>query len=195
MIFDLTALHLGDVLLALPAMRAGDAVIARPEHRVPGAPVEWLDSGRATVSPRLGSAHETAAWLAACGRAAAGHRLLPAMRRELLVFAPAVRLGSKRWSGFAALGAARPDAVWVGGDSGRDEWMRTLNRAHTVVCPDTGTAHMADALGVPRVIALHGMGRAHFERYHPYWSRGAHCVVRDSMSAISVGDVLERLDG
>ena len=59
---------------------------------------------------------------------------------------------------------------------------------------DTGTAHMADALGVPRVVALHGQGQAHFERYAPYWNR-RHCVVRDTMAAITVDDVLGMIHG
>lgn len=52
---------------------------------------------------------------------------------------------------------------------------------------------MADALGVPRVVALHG-DRRNWIRCAPYWNR-AHCVVRDSMAAITLNDVLEAARG
>ena len=195
MIFDLSTLHLGDVLMALPAMRAGDSVIARPQHRVPGAPVAWLDAGTGTVRPRLGSVHETLAWLEAAGRGPARHRLLPAAAvRAGVVIAPDVRSERKRWGCWGDLFLALPDAQVVRATDSRHWWMQAMAGAAAVVCPDTGTAHMADALGVPRVVALHGQGQAHFERYAPYWNR-QHCIVRDTMSAITVDDVLEMIRG
>lgn len=196
MIFDLSTLHLGDVLLALPAMRAGDSVIARQEHRVPGAPVAWLDTGTGDVRPRLGRMHETAAWLEATRRPPRRHRLLPpAALRSGVVIAPDVRSERKRWGRWGDLRMALPDAHVIRATDSRHWWMQAMAGAAAVVCPDTGTAHMADALGVPRVVVLHGMGQAHFGRYHPYWTAGEHCIVRDTMDAITVADVLGALNG
>lgn len=197
MIFDLSSLHLGDVIMALPAMRSGDGVVARPAHRIPGAPVAWLDAGQGTVRPRRGLIHETVEWLRASGREPVRHELLSCPAPESIVLAPSVRVGRKAWpvGRWLALRAAMPDARLICGASPRLDWMHEISRAHTVVCPDTGTAHMADALGVPRVVVLHGMGRAHFERYHPYWTRGENCIVRDTMEEITVDDVLEVVHG
>lgn len=189
MIFDLQGLHMGDVLLALPAMRAGDSVIVAEPHRVPGAPVAWLDHGRGVCIGANG--HRTERWLAATGRAPVHHQLLPGAPKDLLVIAPTVALERKQWSGWQDLGARLPNAVWAAADLAREAWMALLNRAHTVICPDTGTAHMADALGCPRVVGLYGRD---FETFSPYWGR-AHCIVRDGMNAITVDDVLEVVNG
>lgn len=193
MIFDLSSLHLGDVLMAMPAMRAGDSVVARPQHRVPGLSVEWLDSGRGVHAHIQRVEHATDAWLAAAGRAPVRHSLLPEVERTLTVIAPAVDACAKQWHGWLALGAALRDAIWLGASEAREAWMAMLNRAHTVICPDTGTAHMADALGVPRVVALHGVP-ANWPKCAPYWNR-EHCIVRARMDDITVGDVLEVVSG
>lgn len=193
MIFNLSTLHLGDVLMAMPAMRAGDSVVAKPQHRVPGLDVEWLDSGLG-LHPRIPHGeHATDAWLVAAGREPLRHVLLPEVERTLTVIAPDVKVAAKRWDKWDVLRLKLPLAFWVTGALARDAWMDLLNRAHTVICPDTGTAHMADALGVPRVVALHGV-QANWPKCAPYWNR-SHCIARDSMSAITVDDVLGALHG
>lgn len=53
---------------------------------------------------------------------------------------------------------------------------------------------MADALGVPRVVALYGQGWAHFNTYAPYWNRGA-CLVAERMDDITVDSVMEKIHG
>ena len=189
MIFDLRGLHLGDVLLAMPAMRAGDGVVVGAQHRVPGAPVTWLDAGRGPCVSSVG--HRTDAWLLATGRKPVQHALLPAADKDLLVIAPDVALPRKRWDKWDVLRLHLPHAIWVTASLARDAWMALLNRAHTVICPDTGTAHMADALGCPRVVGLYGRD---FDTFAPYWGRN-HCVVRDGMQAITVDDVLEAVHG
>ena len=190
MIFDLSTLHLGDVLLALPAMRAGDSVIARQEHRVPGAPVTWLDTGTGDVRPHLGRMHETAAWLEATRRPPRRHRLLPpAALRSGVVIAPDVRSERKRWGRWGDLRMALPGADVIRATDSRHWWMQVLAGAACVVCPDTGTAHMADALGVPKVVVLHGMGWPHYNRYRPFWN-ARDCIVRDTMDAITVEEVM-----
>lgn len=189
MVFDMRGLHLGDVLLALPAMRRGDAVVAHEYHRVPGAPVTWLDTGRGLCIGPHG--HRTSAWLQAASRDPIRHQLLPRRDKDLLVFAPDVALPRKRWGRWEQLAAHLPHAVHATAALARGAWMALLNRAHTVVCPDTGTAHMADALGCPRVVGLYGRD---FETFAPYWDR-SHCVVRNGMDAITVDDVLESIHG
>lgn len=193
MVFDLLSLHLGDVLMAMPAMRAGDAVVARPQHRVPRLPVEWLDAGLGVHAQIKRGEHATDAWLAAAGREPVRHALLPEVERTLTVIAPAVDAPAKQWHGWLALGQMLRDAVWIGASEARAAWMGLLSRAHTVICPDTGTAHMADALGVPRVVALHGVP-ANWPKCAPFWNR-THCVARDSMSEITVDDVMEVVRG
>ena len=195
MLLNLSTLHLGDVLMALPAMRAGDRVVARPQHRVPGAPVAWLDVGNGTVA-KLHTGHQTDAWLRATGREPVRHRLLPpAALRSGVVIAPDVRSERKRWGRWGDLRMALPGADVIRATDSRHWWMQAMAGAAAVVCPDTGTAHMADAIGVPRVVVLHGMGQAHFDRYHPYWTAGEHCIVRDTMAAITVDDVLRKIYG
>ena len=189
MIFDLRGLHLGDVLLAMPAMRAGDGVVVGERHRVPGVPVAWLEAGQGVcVSPR---GHRTAAWLDAAGRAPERHALLPPAAKDLLVIAPDVQLQRKRWHGWEELGRHLPGAVWATAGLARAAWMSLLNRAHTVICPDTGTVHMADALGCPRVVGLYGQD---FDTFAPYWCRD-YCVARTGMAQITLDDVLGAVHG
>jgi hypothetical protein len=178
--------------MAMPAMRVGDSVVARPQHRVPGLPVDWLDSGDGLHAQHRRGQHVTGAWLDLVGREPVRHPLLPEVDRTLTVIAPAVAAREKQWDKWDAL--KLPHAVWVDALLARNAWMTLLNRAHTVICPDTGTAHMSDALGVPKVIVLHGMGAAHFNTYAPFWNR-SHCIVRDSMGDISVDHVMEALRG
>lgn len=191
MIFNLSTMHLGDVLMALPAMRAGDQVIAREQHRVPGAPVEWLDSGVSPLQPELCRFHQTNTWLRAADRTPMRHELLPPPAdRYGVVLAPAVRGKARHWPHWLELQRRLgPEALVVDGDVPRAAWMAALNGARVVVCPDTGTAHMADALGVPKVVVLHGLGWAHYWRYHPYWN-ATHCIVRDRIDEITVDDVI-----
>lgn len=197
MIFDLSNLHLGDVLMALPAMREGDAVVTR--HRVPGAPVEWVDPEQAphprarTYPAMRRGRHSTDAWLESTCRAPVRHRLAPVTDKRQIVIAPAVAAPAKQWHGWQALGEALPGAQWVMASDSREAWIDALNSAETVICPDTGTAHMADALGCPRVIALHGVP-ANWPHCAPYWER-RFCIARESMAAITVEDVLEVVRG
>lgn len=197
MVFDLRGLHLGDVLLASPAMRAGDVVIAKPEHRSPFLPVEWADAGRATVFPKLGHCHETLAWLEAASRIPVRHAPTLTSDRDLLLIAPTVKHPAKQWPSerWRELKDALPGSVLIDGSVPRNEWIAALSQAHTVICPDTGTVHMADVLGVPNVVGLYGLGQKHFNRYHPYWTQGEKCLVQDSMTDITVTAVLEKLNG
>lgn len=197
MIFDLSSAHLGDVLMAMPAMRSTDAVMAKPQHRVPGAPVAWMEpkEGKATVWPasRRGR-HTTDAWLESTGRGPVRHRLMPEVGRSGVLLAPAVAAESKRWHLWTELVAALDDdPALITSEHSRADWMAALNQAETVICPDTGTAHMADALGCPRVIALHGIP-SNWPHCAPYWDR-SHCIARNSMDAITVEDVLEVVRG
>lgn len=194
MILDLRCGHLGDVLLAAPAMRPGDAVIVSDvRYRVPGLPVEWLSSGRG-VSPTLRPAeHVTRSWLDVTGRSPVRHQLMPSSPKSGVVIAPSVEGDGKSWSRWGELLQRIPGAVVVTDALPRVPWMSVLALAEWVICPDTGTAHMADALGA-RVIALHGLGRAHFEQYAPYWDR-SHCIVRDAMDDITPDDVIEVMHG
>lgn len=191
MIFDLRAAHLGDVLLAMPAMREGDSVIAAPRARVPGLPVKWLDDGDGLRPVWRRGLHATDGWIEASGREPIRHRLLPEADKDLLVIAPTVEALPRQWHGWVQLARLLVDAVWLGATESREVWMATLNRAHTVVCPDTGTLHMADALGCPRVVGLYG---ANLDRYAPYWSGGAHCIERPRM-AMTPADVMEVVRG
>lgn len=191
MIFDLSGQHLGDVLLAAPAMRSGDQVVVGKQYRVPGLPVEWLDSGKGISAHTAPKRHMTDAWLLAAGRGPVRHQLLPKRPRTLFVIAPCVKSVKKRWDGWAEIVKRIPEVWWLDGETPRQGWMNILSQAHTVICPDTGTVHMADALGCPRVIGLYGQG---FDQFAPYWNR-EHCVVRKGMDAITVEDVMERVLG
>lgn len=173
----------------MPAMRQGDAVIAPPSSRVPGLDVEWLDAGEGVRPRHVAGQHATDAWLQATGRTPWRHRLLPRAPRELLVLAPSVQSSARQWHGWNALSRHLTGAVWLGAHEPREEWMSVLNRAHTVVCPDTGTVHMADALGVPNVVGLYGAG---FARHAPYWDR-SRCIERRGL-AVSVDEVLEHVN-
>ncbi|WDS36230.1 glycosyltransferase family 9 protein [Pseudoxanthomonas sp.] len=188
MIFDLRGGHLGDVMLAMPAMRVGDGVIVAEQHRIPGLDVTWLDAGKGVQSRHAPGLHMTKAWTLAVGREPIKHRLLPRERKLLLVIAPDVDAKERQWDKWGALRNALPGAVWITGRVSRRMWMWVLNAAHTVICPDTGTAHMADALGA-RVIGLYGRT---FQQYAPTWD-SSHCIARDRVTDICVEDVLERL--
>lgn len=197
MIFDLSTLHLGDVLMALPAMRRSDSVITPAQHRIPGAPVHWLDAGsaKADVKPAMVNVgHTTDAWLRAAGRDPVRHRLMPEPQgRHGVVIAPIVSAPEKQWHRWDELQAAIPEATVISESATREQWMAALNEADVVVCPDTGTAHMADALGCPKVVVLHGVS-ANWPRCAPYWDR-RFCIFRDSMGAITVDDVVEVICG
>ena len=190
MVFNLAGLHLGDVLLAAPCMRRGDSVIVGKRHRVPGLPVSWLDAGTGVSAHVAHGRHMTDAWMRATGREAVRHEIQPALPKRHIVIAPDVAALGKRWHGWADLRRALPQAIIVGADMCRAGWMALLNTAHTVICPDTGTAHMADALGC-RVVGLYGR---QFETFAPFWDR-SHCVARDGMASITVRDVLEAVHG
>lgn len=198
MIFDLSTSHLGDILMAMPALRSTDAVIAPERHRFAGAPFAWMDPGEAKANAyaamRRGR-HTTEAWLESTGRGPVRHRLLPEADKQLTVIAPTVVAPAKQWPAerWEALANSIPNAIVIDRDASREVWLSMLNQAETVICPDTGTAHMADALGCPRVIALHGVPR-NWPHCAPYWDR-RYCIARESMDAITVDDVMEVVNG
>lgn len=66
--------------------------------------------------------------------------------------------------------------------------MRLLASATVVVCPNTGTAHMADALGC-RVVGLYADRHRDFL---PYWQRN-YCIVRSRVERITPDEVLARV--
>ncbi len=70
--------------------------------------------------------------------------------------------------------------------------MALLNRAAAVICPDTGTAHMADALGCPKVIGLYAK---HFQPLTRLTGAADYCISKRSMDEITVDDVMERVYG
>lgn len=189
MILDLRNGKLGDLLLALPAIRTGDSVILRPQFRLDLLPVKWLDEGEGVRAWAKPGQHTTDAWLEATKRRRKRWRLLPVTVKRLTVIAPCVDDPRRQWRGWEELGTRLPHAVWLDDKTPRLEWMRILNRARTVICPDTGTAHMADALGCPHVVGLYA---ALFKSHAPYWNRGS-CVVRSSMNLVTVEDVMEQV--
>lgn len=189
MMFQMTTLHLGDVLMAAPAMRRGDIAVAKPRYQVPELPVDWAETGSGVMITHMG--HPTENWLKATGRPPKRHRLMPQARRRGILLAPQVSSPRKQWGHWRRL-QKETGATLLSGGASRQAWMHALNEAETVVCPDTGTAHMADALGVPRLIALYAA--ADFERFAPYWDR-SHCLVADTVSDITVEDVMEKLRG
>jgi ADP-heptose:LPS heptosyltransferase len=196
MIFDLSTSHMGDILMAMPALRSTDAVIAQERHRFAGAPFAWLDPGEAKANAypamRRGR-HTTESWLESTGRGPVRHRLAPEIERTHTVIVPAVVAPAKQWHLWQELIDSLPDALVVEGDASREAWLWALGSATTVICPDTGTAHMADALGCPQTIVLHGVPR-NWPHCAPYWDR-RYCIARESMAAITVEDVLEVVRG
>lgn len=190
--FDLYTLHLGDALLALPATRYGDQMSLKPQHRFPGAPVEYVDSPGGLSAIGHPRQQRTESWLAETGREAVRHQLLPPTTKDLIVVAPDVISPQKQWTNWGELLKAIPQAVLLDSKVSRELWMSTLNQAVTVICPDTGTSHMADALGVPKVISLHGI-EENWPRYAPYWCRD-YCVVKDGMESITIDEILERVN-
>lgn len=191
MIFDLANAHLGDFLLALPAMHPEDEIILKAEHRVPRLPLRWLDVGAGIRPDGKPGLHVTDAWLEATGRPAMRWQLLPHQHKSLTVIAPCVASRSRQWHAWEWLRKCLPGATWVDDKLPRKEWMALLNQAKTVICPDTGTAHMADALGCPKVVGLYAK---HFATHAPYWNRN-YCISKRSMDEITVDDVMERVNG
>lgn len=191
MIFDLNRAHLGDFLLALPAMHPEDGVVLRPEFRLSKLPLRWLDGGAGVRPIGKPYMHVTDAWLESTGRPAMRWQLMPGQRKTLTVIAPCVTSKSRQWHGWNELKERLPQAVAIDDKLPRAEWMALLNQAEVVICPDTGTAHMADALGCSRVIGLYAK---HFATHAPYWNR-KHCISKCSMDEITVDDVMERVHG
>lgn len=191
--FQLGSAHLGDVLMAMPAIRPGDRVCAPQSARVPWLPVEWVDrlDGGVHERPSPGR-HRTEGWLEASGRGPVRQRLWSPQPRPLTVIAPCVADERRAWHGWGELLLALPGAVVVGERTRRVDWMVLLSQAHTVICPNTGTAHMADALEVPKVVGLYGGTR--LDETGPYWNH-QYCIERGSMSDITVDDVLGAVNG
>lgn len=203
MIFDLRGAHLGDVLLAAPAMREGDSVVVSNErYTLRSLPVKWLrymphnDSDMLHPGAEAGE-HMTEYWLRATGRTPVRHsmQIESQKTREDIVLAPCVKHGSKRWHGWHALNDALMKqgrhTVMIGESLPRWQWIEALALARTVVCPDTGTMHMADHIGTARVIGLQLSDL--WQQHAPYWDR-SNCIVRDRMDDITVQDVLEKIN-
>lgn len=192
MILNLSGAHLGDVLMAMPVMRAGDVVISK--HRIPELPVTWEPEQKGGIRAdkfyKRGR-QNTQAWLLATGRQPMRHQLHEARDRTQIVVAPSVSAQHKQWDKWPSLVQELTDAVIVTDEEPRHVWMETLATAHTVICPDTATVHMADALGVPKVIGLYGRM---FDMFAPFWNP-KYCISKESMRAIAVNDVLEKVDG
>lgn len=198
LLFNLSQGHLGDVLMALPTMRWGDAVYCNPKHRVPNAPVFWLDSDQVDISKGIfpgmrRGRHTTDAWIESTGRVPIRHTLLDEVERTRIVIAPDVEAPSKKWPThrWMELHESIIGSELMDSSLNRLQWMHVLNSAKTVICPDTGTAHMADALGCPQVIVLHGVMH-HWPHCAPYWDR-RYCIFRSSMKDIQIDDVLEKI--
>lgn len=238
--FDLGGAHLGDLLIALPAIGAaaqGASVVVsglQPRHfaALRGLPVEFRQTcGRpaTTLRPRFRPGmHRTHAWLEALGPGTQPVRvpipvhglqqasvLLPPGNWALLsVWAdhPSKRLPIDRWASLAGALMARgyrvaligppaakalQSAEWPAGVSdlrGCDTpltWPALLTRASLVVSLDTGSVHMADALGIP-VVGLYSV--ADPAEYGPFWQRHR-CVYAPTMDALPLAQVLALIDG
>lgn len=210
---DASGYHLGDMLLLAPALRAGDMVYNCPPEYRPPLPIAVSYALPRTPVPQIArrnrawidahpDMHATRAWLTRLKRTPRDHMLrLPRCPRPVInvVLAPAVRDAERRWPHWDGLIASLHEAginpTLLSGQASRTLWMETLAQADAVVCPDTGTAHMADALGVPRVVSLHVTERA-LRRYGPYWSRAAWSLVAPvggSLADITPAHVMERL--
>lgn len=210
---DASGYHLGDMLMLAPALRAGDVVYnAQPEYRpplpiavsyaLPGTPTPIFARRRRAQVDARSDLHLTAGWLRALKRTPRDHLLrAPRSARPIanVVLAPAVGYPQRRWPHWdmliAALHEAGINPTLLSGQAPRQLWMDTLASADAVVCPDTGTAHMADALGVPRVVSLHVNPLA-IRRNGPYWSRGAWSLAPPpggELADITPAHVMERL--
>lgn len=69
------------------------------------------------------------------------------------------------------------------------EWMKLLASCAAVVCPDTGTAHMADFLGT-KVIGLYGVSK--LDEVGPYWDR-RYCIEQPGMDKITPSMVIDQI--
>lgn len=201
---DLRTGHLGDLLLLAPALRAGDTVHGLPEqyqlHQLPVTYDPRPCAGAWDLGHHHYGEHRTEGWLRLSGRKPVRHRLLPAdppLRSDVLV-APDSGHPARAWPHFQCLTARlRADppgyVTFVSHLLPRAQWLVELASAQTVICPNTGTAHMADALGVPRVIALYESEDS-FRTCAPYWNRG-HCLVAppQGLAYLTVEHVMERL--
>ncbi len=237
--FNLHGAHLGDLLLALPAIGAAlkqaPVIVSGllPRHftalrdlpvafrHAPGVPVR-------TLRPRFQpGTHRTVAWLDALGPGTQPVRvpipihglgqakaLLPPARWALLstwADHPAKRWPMANWSlvaqslldrGYrvALIGPAQarehdpqpwpPGVHDLRGQDTPTTWPALLTRASLVVSLDTGSVHMADALGIP-VVGLYSV--AHPHEYGPFWQQHA-CVHAAHMASISPEDVLARIE-
>lgn len=179
---DLRTGHLGDILLASPAMRKGDTVLALDKHRFP-MEVEWgMDGDGVTGIP---GGHVTEGWLRATGRTPERMLEQPHKIKGLIVIAPDVVDDGRRWGRWDEL---KLPAFWIRGNVPRKEWIELLGKAEVVICPNTGTAHMADALGA-KVIGLYESRHTHTL---PYWN-SSYCIVRERLADIQPEDVLEQV--
>lgn len=210
---DARGYHLGDMLMLTPALRAGDMVYNCPPeyrpplpivlnympHNAPMSPVALRVRSKVEASQHL---HKTHSWLRALNRTPRDHMLrkvVPDAPPANVVLAPAVRDDRRRWPHWdmliVALHERGINPTLLSGQASREDWMRTLAAADAVVCPDTGTAHMADALGVRRVVSLHTSANS-LRRNAPYWSRGAWSLVAPeggTLADITPAIVMERL--
>lgn len=177
--------------MALPFMREGDTVITAKYNWLPLPWLHWQESGRGIVAVHALNEHISEGWCRATQRVPVRHKLMDTFPIAVVV-APDVVCEEKQWDKWEELRPLLPNAIWIDESFTRDKWLYTLSRARTVICPDTGTAHVADAMGVPKVIVLHGMGKQHYIRYRPFHD-STRCIVRDSMKDITVEDVMEKI--
>lgn len=187
--FNLKYLRLGDLLLLAPALREGDTVAIDKQHRLTELPVHYTDKELGLKASAKFGQHSTDSWLEKTGRLPIRHKIREECSRKGIVIAPDVRSYHKKWDKWNCLISFLPEATVIDNSYSRKQWVDTLNSAHTVICPDTGTVHMADALGVPKVIGLYSGG---FDIYAPYWNR-EYCIVKPSMEAITVQEVMDKI--
>ena len=201
--FNLPTAHVGDLLLLAPALRCGDVIYGLPkQHQLPQLPVTYRDTkpgvGLFDLAGHRSNEHRTQAWLRMTNRTPYKHCLFPANKQDGFVLAPCVQQKSKRWPYFDLLLARirekyRNSYITVIDDkTTRHQWMLDLASADTVICPDTGTAHMADALGVRRVVVLYPT-KQHHQLYHTFWNQDHHLIADGDMSTITVDHVMEHL--
>lgn len=182
--------NLGDCLLALPVCRPGDTIICDKKHWLPIGNINWKEKGKGIKINRVSSVHSTREWAKVTGRIPERF-FIKEHSPDLLVYAPMVMAARKKWNKWQELiNTKKPDVV-IGATVGREEWIDILSKAHTVVCPDTGTAHMADALGVPKVIALYRTDM--WKTFHPYWNN-KYCIHKKKVEDITVAEVLEKIN-
>lgn len=195
-IVDMPGARLGDLLMLLPCLRAEDVVYHdanTADLTLPACQMKGSPNGKYAIHQghlQLHSGHTTERWSKILGRRPQSHQLTQYSSRPRagVVLAPTVESPTRQWDGWSALRAKLPHATVIAADLPRREFIDMLLGAEVVVCPNTSTAHLADALGVPKVVGLYS--QALFQTCAPYWNP-QHCIVAPSVTNISVGQVYE----